>query len=106
MKKIYIVLTHTGTVLSRVTKILTKNNEIQEFDIDIISKLDDQGKEYRNNIEELLVFVDRTSNVNEEKYENSLKVLDYFKDNKFMTKIEYDEQSGLAKIIRIKIKEK
>ncbi len=84
-------------------KILLKNGDIENLDLE---KLDNyqQQKEYEENISEILILIKRNTN-NEEKINDTMKFIEKERDNKYTVTIEYDS-NGLAKIIRMKIQEK
>ena len=81
-------------------KILTKDGEIQELDIEKISAMQDND-EYIENISELLIFIKQNS-TNQEKQEQTLKFIQNNENNKYNVSIEYDD-NGLTRIIRMKI---
>ena len=80
-------------------KVLLKNGEIQDIDMDELNSSNDSS-EYKKNISELLFYIKQNSN-NKEKVSNALKYIEN-DDNKYNVSIEYDN-NGLAKIIRAKI---
>lgn len=83
-------------------KILTKNGEIQELDIEKLSS-SQNNFEYKKNISEILIYIKQNSN-NIEKQENLIKFIDGNRNNKYTVSIDYDA-NGLAKVIRAKIQE-
>lgn len=80
-------------------KVLLKNGEIQDIDMDELNS-SNNSSEYKKNISELLFYIKQNSN-NKEKASNALKYIEN-DDNKYNVSIEYDN-NGLAKIIRAKI---
>ena len=80
-------------------KVLLKNGEIQDIDMDELNS-SNNSSEYKKNISELLFYIKQNSN-NKEKVSNALKYIEN-DDNKYNVSIEYDN-NGLAKIIRAKI---
>ena len=81
-------------------RILTKDNSIEELDEDKLNS-QQESKEYKENISELLIYIKQNS-TNSERQEQILNYLENNKDNKYDVSINYDED-GLARIIRIKI---
>lgn len=84
-------------------KILLKNGEIEDLDIE---KLDSsqENSEYINNISEILIFIKENS-YNDKKEEDTLKFIEKNDSNKYDVSIQYDD-NGLTRLIRIKIQEK
>ena len=80
-------------------KVLLKNGEIQDIDMDELNS-SNNSSEYKKSISELLFYIKQNSN-NKEKVSNALKYIEN-DDNKYNVSIEYDN-NGLAKIIRAKI---
>ena len=81
-------------------RILTKDNSIEELDEDKLNS-QQESKEYKENISELLIYIKQNS-TNSERQEQILNYLENNRDNKYDVSINYDED-GLARIIRIKI---
>ena len=86
-------------------KVLLKNEEITDLDVDKLNSNQDSS-EYLKNISEILLFIKEKSN-NEKKQEDTLKFLEKNSDsdNKYNVSIQYDD-NGLTRLIRIKIQEK
>lgn len=84
-------------------KILTKNGEIEELDVEKLDSSFQDSSEYKKNISEILIFIKQNSN-NEEKQKEILNFIEDNKNNKYTISIEYDD-NGLARIIRAKIQE-
>lgn len=80
-------------------KVLLKNGEIQDIDMDELDS-SNNSSDYKKSISELLFYIKQNSN-NKEKVSNALKYIEN-DDNKYNVSIEYDN-NGLAKIIRTKI---
>lgn len=80
-------------------KVLLKNGEIQDIDMDELDS-SNNSSDYKKSISELLFYIKQNSN-NKEKVSNALKYIEN-DDNKYNVSIEYDN-NGLAKIIRAKI---
>lgn len=81
-------------------RILTKDNSIEELDEDKLNS-QQESKEYKENISELLIYIKQNS-TNSERQEQILNYLENNRDNKYDVSINYDED-GMARIIRIKI---
>ena len=84
-------------------KVLLKNGEIQDLDLDKINS-SKESSDYKKEISEILFYIKRNSN-NEEKKANLLTYLEKESGNKYNVSIEYDAD-GLTRIIREKIQEK
>ena len=84
-------------------KIFTKNNEVQDLDMEKLEGSTQESDEYRKNISEILIYIKQNSN-NEEKQNDVLKYLEKNNSNKYKVSIEYDDR-GLTRIIRAKIQE-
>lgn len=84
-------------------KVLLKNEEIQDLDIDKINS-SKESSDYKKEISEILLYIKRNSN-NEEKEADLLTYLEKESGNKYNVSIEYDAD-GLTRIIRAKIQEK
>ena len=84
-------------------KVLLKNGEIQDLDLDKINS-SRESSDYKKEISEILFYIKRNSN-NEEKKANLLTYLEKESGNKYNVSIEYDAD-GLTRIIRAKIQEK
>lgn len=84
-------------------KILTKNGNIEDLDIERLNSSSQDSSEYKKNISEILIFIKQNSN-NEEKQKDTLKFIEENKNNKYTVSIEYDD-NGLTRIIRAKIQE-
>ncbi len=84
-------------------KVLLKNGEIQDLDLDKINS-SKESSDYKKEISEILFYIKRNSN-NEEKKANLLTYLEKESGNKYNVSIEYDAD-GLTRIIRAKIQEK
>lgn len=80
-------------------KVLLKNGEIQDIDMDELDS-SNNSSDYKKSISEILFYIKQNSN-NKEKVSNALKYIEN-DDNKYNVSIEYDN-NGLAKIIRAKI---
>lgn len=84
-------------------KVLLKNGEIQDLDLDKINS-SKESSDYKKEISEILLYIKRNSN-NEEKEADVLTYLEKESRNKYNVSIEYDAD-GLTRIIRAKIQEK
>lgn len=84
-------------------KVLLKNGEIQDLDLDKINS-SRESSDYKKEISEILLYIKRNSN-NEEKEADLLTYLEKESRNKYNVSIEYDAD-GLTRIIRAKIQEK
>lgn len=84
-------------------KVLLKNGEIQDLDLDKINS-SKESSDYKKEISEILLYIKRNSN-NEEKEADLLTYLEKESRNKYNVSIEYDAD-GLTRIIRAKIQEK
>lgn len=84
-------------------KVLLKNGEIQDLDLDKINS-SKESSDYKKEISEILLYIKRNSN-NEEKKADLLTYLEKESGNKYNVSIEYDAD-GLTRIIRAKIQEK
>lgn len=84
-------------------KVLLKNGEIQDLDLDKINS-SRESSDYKKEISEILLYIKRNSN-NEEKEADLLTYLEKESGNKYNVSIEYDAD-GLTRIIRAKIQEK
>lgn len=84
-------------------KVLLKNGEIQDLDLDKINS-SKESSDYKKEISEILLYIKRNSN-NEEKKSDLLTYLEKESGNKYNVSIEYDAD-GLTRIIRAKIQEK
>lgn len=84
-------------------KVLLKNGEIQDLDLDKINS-SKKSSDYKKEISEILLYIKRNSN-NEEKEADLLTYLEKESGNKYNVSIEYDAD-GLTRIIRAKIQEK
>lgn len=84
-------------------KVLLKNGEIQDLDLDKINS-SKKSSDYKKEISEILLYIKRNSN-NEEKKADLLTYLEKESGNKYNVSIEYDAD-GLTRIIRAKIQEK
>lgn len=82
-------------------KILTKNGEIEELDIEKAEASSQEASEYKKNISEILIYIKQNSN-NEDKQNETLNFIENNKNNKYTVSIEYDD-NGLARVIRVKI---
>ena len=82
-------------------KILTKNGEIEELDIEKAEASSQEASEYKKNISEILIYIKQNSN-NEDKQNETLNFIENNKNNKYTFSIEYDD-NGLARVIRVKI---
>lgn len=84
-------------------KVLLKNGDIQDLDLDKINS-SRESSDYKKEISEILLYIKRNSN-NEEKEADLLTYLEKESGNKYNVSIEYDAD-GLTRIIRAKIQEK
>ena len=84
-------------------KVLLKNGEIQDLNLDKINS-SKESSDYKKEISEILLYIKRNSN-NEEKEADLLTYLEKERGNKYNVSIEYDAD-GLTRIIRVKIQEK
>ena len=84
-------------------KILLKNGEIQDLDVQKIES-NQEFTNYIKDIDEILIVVQENSS-NQSKQEDTLKFIDKNINSKYNVSIQYDE-NGLTQLIRIKIKEK
>ena len=84
-------------------KVLLKNGEIQDLNLDKINS-SKESSDYKKEISEILLYIKRNSN-NEEKEADLLTYLEKERGNKYNVSIEYDAD-GLTIIIRAKIQEK
>ena len=84
-------------------KVLLKNGEIQDLDLDKINS-SRESSDYKKEISEILLYIKKNSN-NEEKEADLLTYLEKERGNKYNVSIEYDAD-GLTRIIRAKIQEK
>lgn len=84
-------------------KILSKDGNIEEFDIDKCES-PQESSEYIKNISEILIFIKENSR-NERKKENVTKFLDKTSIDKYDVSIQYDD-NGLARLIRVKTQER
>ena len=84
-------------------KVLLKNGEIQDLDLDKINS-SRESSDYKKEISEILLYIKKNSN-NEEKEADLLTYLEKESGNKYNVSIEYDAD-GLTRIIRAKIQEK
>lgn len=84
-------------------KVLLKNGEIQDLNLDKINS-SKESSDYKKEISEILLYIKRNSN-NEEKEADLLTYLEKERENKYNVSIEYDAD-GLTRIIRAKIQEK
>lgn len=84
-------------------RVLLKNGEIEELDIEKLNTNSQEASDYKNSISEILISIKQNSN-NEEKQKNVLDFIEDNKNNKYTVSLEYDDD-GLVKIIRIKIQE-
>ena len=84
-------------------KVLLKNGEIQDLNLDKINS-SKESSDYKKEISEILLYIKRNSN-NEEKEADLLTYLEKERGNKYNVSIEYDAD-GLTRIIRAKIQEK
>lgn len=84
-------------------KVLLKNGEIQDLDLDKINS-SKESSDYKKEISEILLYIKKNSN-NEEKEADLLTYLEKESENKYNVSIEYDAD-GLTRIIRAKIQEK
>lgn len=84
-------------------KVLLKNGEIQDLDLDKINS-SKESSDYKKEISEILLYIKRNS-TNEEKKADLLTYLEKESGNKYNVSIEYDAD-GLTRIIRAKIQEK
>ena len=85
-------------------KILTTNGQVEELNTEKLASTSSQeSTEYKNTISEILIFLKQNTK-NEEKQQKTLNYIEDNKNDKYTVSIEYDE-SGLAKIIRMKIQE-
>ncbi len=84
-------------------KVLLKNGEIQDLDLDKINS-SKESSDYKKEISEILLYIKKNSN-NEEKEADLLTYLEKESGNKYNVSIEYDAD-GLTRIIRAKIQEK
>ncbi|MBQ2937540.1 MAG: hypothetical protein IJE05_01445 [Clostridia bacterium] len=82
-------------------KVLLKNGEIEDLDIEKMDSSYSDSGNYKENISEILISIKEDS-TNEEKKENVLKFIEDNSSDKYTVSLEYDDD-GLAKIIRIKI---
>ena len=81
-------------------KVMLKNGDVQDLDIDKL-KSSNESYEYKKNISEILLYIKRNSN-SEEKAKNLEEYLKDEKNNKFTVSIEYDND-GLTSLIRAKL---
>ncbi len=85
-------------------KFYTKDNRLIDIDIEKINGNDDEAKEYKNNISELVILLKENS-TNEEKQKQMLEFLE--KNNtKYNVSIQYDKENGLAELVRIQLQDK
>ncbi len=85
-------------------KILTKNQTLEDLDLNRLDGYNQETREYKENMEEMVIFIKRNSK-NEQKKQDILQYLDKEKDNKYAISIEYDND-GLTRYIRMKIQKK
>ena len=84
-------------------KVLTKNGNVEDLDVERLNSSSQDSSEYKKNISEILIFIKQNSN-NEEKQKDTLKFIEENKNNEYTVSIEYDD-NGLTRIIRAKIQE-
>lgn len=84
-------------------KIFTKDREVKDLDIEKLNGSDSEARDYIENIEEIQIYIDKNITSNQEKQNDTLSFVDKYKNKKFAVKIEYNNQTGLAEIIRIKV---
>lgn len=82
-------------------KILLKNGDVENLDVEKLDSSSQESKEYIENISEILVYIKENSN-NDKKQEDTIQFIENNSNNKYDVTIQYDD-NGLAKIIRIKI---
>ena len=80
-------------------KFYTKDGQLIDIDIEKIKGNNDESKEYKNNISELVIILKENS-TNEDKQEKMLEFLNS-NDTKYNVSIQYDKQNGLAQLVRI-----
>lgn len=80
-------------------KVLLKNGEIQDLNLDKINS-SKESSDYKKEISEILLYIKRNSN-NEEKEADLLTYLEKERENKYNVSIEYDAD-GLTRIIKSK----
>ena len=84
-------------------KFYTKDGQLIDIDIEKIKGNNDESKEYKNNISELVIILKENS-TNEDKQEKMLEFLNS-NDTKYNVSIQYDKQNGLAQLVRIELQE-
>ncbi len=84
-------------------KIYTKNREIQDLDLEKLNGNSTESKEYLENIEEIQIYIQKSITSNQQKQQDALAFINKYKNQKFAVKIEYNNHTGLAEIIRIKV---
>lgn len=84
-------------------KILLKNGEIQELDVEKLNQNDTDGVDYNKNISEILIVIKENSE-NKQKEEDTLKVIEKNSSNKYTVSLQYNDD-GLVEIVRVKIQE-
>lgn len=84
-------------------KILLKNGEIQDLDVQKIES-NQEFSNYIKDIDEILIVIQENSS-NESKQDDTLKFIDKNINSKYNVSIQYDE-NGLTQLIRMKIQEK
>lgn len=84
-------------------KIFTKDREVKDLDVEKLNGNDAEARDYIDNIEEIQIYIDKNITSNQEKQNDTLSFIDKYKNKKFAVKIEYNNQTGLAEIIRIKV---
>lgn len=84
-------------------KILTKDGNIEDLDVNKLNSNNSDSTEYVDNISEILIAV-KEDTKNEEKQQDALTFFESNTNNKYDVSIKYNDE-GLAEIIRIKIQE-
>ena len=84
-------------------KVYTKNREIQDLDLEKLNGNSTESREYLENIEEIQIYIEKNLTSNQQKQQDALAFINKYKNQKFAVKIEYNNQTGLAEIIRIKV---
>lgn len=82
-------------------KILTKDGNIENLDVNRLNSNSIEDTKYRENISEILIAIKEDSK-NENKQKDTLTFFEKNNSNKYDVSIEYDN-NGLASIIRIKV---
>lgn len=84
-------------------KFYTKDGQLIDIDIDKAKGTDEESKEYKSNISELVIVLKENS-TNEDKQE---KMVEFLNNNntKYNVSIQYNKENGLAQLVRIQLVE-